>query len=380
MFPLMIKRFMLVTSNYPPEAGGPSKFARNFSVWARPQFESVNVISTHPIITEQKIVDGVTLNFISRKHHLVTRFFKTVIAIKKCHQKGTLVLANGAFFEMLFASVVFKIEYRVKLPGDIVWEHARRNGETSLDLLDFQNSKLTIKNVILRRIFSLSLTKAESVIVPSTKVLKICLDWGVAPEKITVIFNGVDTEVFKPNASSVKTYDLITVCRLVEIKRVHEIIDLAYKLGMKLLIVGDGELKESLEKQSETLSNVATFHGLATQAELPELYNSAKIFVLNSEFEVGTPYALIEARSCGLVCIANEIDGSSDVINDRVDGFLFRKDSSKSLESVLYEASNLGLAYHSFSKAARDASINEFSEQIVYKRILSEMLNKDNAN
>jgi glycosyltransferase involved in cell wall biosynthesis len=189
-----------------------------------------------------------------------------------------------------------------------------------------------------------------------------------------MIFNGVNPETFAPNRKIEKRFDWITVCRLTEIKRVDELINLAHELNRKLLIVGDGHLREALQEQSRKLSNVATFHGLATQEELPDLYNSSKFFVLNSEFEVGTPYALIEARSCGLVCIANELDGSSDVINDGVDGFLFRRDTSESLKKKLTEATNLGAAsYEVFSEAARRSAQEFFSERFVYSLIYQEI-------
>ena len=369
IFDTMGQRFILVTSNYPPEAGGPSKFAGNFSLWATNKFETVSVIATHPDTSSEKNVKGTSVHLISRKLPILKRYLMMISTIKKLHTRDTVLLANGSFFETYLASVFFRVEYFVKLPGDIVWEHARRKGETSLNLIDFQKSKMNLKNRILRHFFSMALKKAKCVIVPSTSVFDICLGWGIKEERINVIFNGVDTDTFAPNLTIEKKFDWITVCRLTEIKRVNELIDLAHELNRKLLIVGDGHLMEVLQEQSRKLSNVATFHGLATQEELPALYNSSKFFVLNSEFEVGTPYALIEARSCGLVCIANELDGSSDVINNGVDGFLFRRNTNESLKKKLTEATNLGASYEVFSKAARRSAQEFFSERFVYSLI-----------
>lgn len=373
----MKPNLLLLSGNYPPETGGPAKFVKNFSDWVSSEISSVCVISTHPDKDLSEMRGNVTVELISRSQNLFMRYIKTIKKIGSHSNRQTLILANGCFFETFIASYIYRISYCVKLPGDIVWEHAKMNKITSLGMMDFQQSKLPLKYSILRFLFSLSLKRSELVIVPSSNMLTVCQGWGIDSDKIKLIYNAVNINEFKPQLDAQKKFDIITVSRLIAIKRIDELIKSAAALNMTLLIVGDGPLMDELVLENLRHGSPATFHGAATQKELPYLYNQARYFVLNSEFEAGTPYALLEARACGLVVLANGATGAADVVSDHVDGFLLNGGLKYDLQGGITEAVNLGVKYQEYSSAAVADCAKRFSEEAIYRNILNSITHHD---
>ncbi len=374
----MFQKAVIVTGNYPPEGGGPAKFAKTFSSWISPKVELVKVLSTTPKSSQVFEYSNIEVCLQSRKQNIFFRFFSTAFILGKISQKNSMVIANGCFLETYISSLIFRFNYAAKVPGDIVWERARNNNSTSLSMVEYQLVTLPIKMRIFRFLFSRSLMRADIVIVPSTGLRKVCLGWGIPKEKIVFIPNSVDSQKFHPNTDSAISFDVITVSRLITIKRIDEIIRVCSKYNLSLLVVGDGPEEGNLRKYAQQSGGEVHFFGNASQEQLPDLYLKSRYFILNSEFEAGTPYALLEARACGLVCIANKLTGCSDVISDGVDGYLFDGNSSDGLEQKLRQALSEKGKYNEYSRLSRSDSINRFSEDTVYGQIYK-LMNQGNA-
>jgi glycosyltransferase involved in cell wall biosynthesis len=333
-----------------PEGGGPAKFAKTFSSWISPKVESVKVLSTTPNSSQIFEYSNIEVYLQSRKKNIFFRFFSTVLKLGKISSKNSIIVSNGCFLETYISSLIFRFNYAAKVPGDIVWERAINNKSTSLSMVEYQLATLPIRMRILRFLFSRSLMRADVVIVPSTVMRKVCLGWGIPKEKIVFIPNSVDSIKFRPRTKSVMSYDVITVSRLITIKRIEEIIRVCRKYDLSLLVVGDGPEDGNLREYAKQSGGEVHFFGNASQEQLPDLYLKSKYFILNSEFEAGTPYALLEARACGLVCVANKLTGCSDVISDGVDGYLFDGNSSNGLEKKLRQALSEKGKYNKFSR------------------------------
>lgn len=370
----MFQKAVIITGNYPPEGGGPAKFAKTFSSWISPKVESVKVLSTSPKSSQIFESSNIKVFLQSRKQNIFFRFFSTVFKLGMISWKNSIVIANGCFLETYISSLIFRFKYAAKVPGDIVWERARSNNSTSLSMFEYQLVTLPIKMKIFRFLFSRSLMRANVVIVPSTGLRKVCLGWGIPKDKIVFVPNSVDSLKFHPGIEPDRSFDVITVSRLIKIKRIEEIISVCSKYDLSLLIVGDGPEKGNLRDYAKLHGGEVNFFGSASQEQLPDLYLKSKYFILNSEFEAGTPYALLEARACGLVCIANKLTGCSDVINDDVDGYLFDGSSSDGLEQKLFQVLSEKDKYNEFSRLSRIDSINRFTEDAVYGQIYKLMI------
>ena len=100
---------------------------------------------------------------------------------------------------------------------------------------------------------------------------------------------------------------------------------------LPLHIVGNGELATELKAGAG--KNVF-FHGLLNNQCLPDMLNTFRFFILPSLFE-GMPKTLLEAMSCGCVCLATDVVGNKEVIRDRENGILINGTTLASLQEGL---------------------------------------------
>lgn len=96
------------------------------------------------------------------------------------------------------------------------------------------------------------------------------------------------------------------------------------------LICGIGNMKESYEQLAKQLHVSNRLHLLGYRNDVIEIMKSCHIFLFPSKRE-GLSVALMEAKACGLVCIASRIRGNTDLITHQKDGYLldlskFQKD------------------------------------------------------
>ncbi len=364
----MCSSYCLITGIYPPDTGGPAKFAATFSQFLVERNNRVRVISytnldSHKIIRENEIVE-----LISRKLPITIRYLQIIRTILKSALRKEKIIANGCFIEIALLRCVFPFFYITKVPGDIVWERARNNGLTTLDIDEFQTQKLAWNYKLFRYLFSLSLRKSAHVIVPSTHLRNLVVSWGVPANKISVVYNSIDTQKFHPGGKADYKFDVVTVCRLVPWKGLEQVVEVCATLGLSLEIVGDGPIKESLESLSQKLNSQVEFFGDVEQEKLVELLQRARVFVLNSTFEA-TSYALIEAMSCGVVPVSNDTTGSVEVINHEINGLLCGSSTGLTLDTALSFIFSNPELLSSMSKEARSRAQKDFDFEVNFEKI-----------
>ena len=365
----MSREICVVTGIFPPESGGPAKFALTFSQWLVKNKHLVSVLTLTDGPTTNYELNGFMVRRITRNMKLPLRYLKTIFEIRKNSHAGKIILANGCFLETGLAFLGSKSKYITKVPGDIVWERAINNGMTKVGILEFQKLRLPFKYRVFRYLFSLALKRSSYVIVPSNELKELCIGWGVKPEQIKVVYNSVSLDTFFPNKEIEKVFDLVTVARLVPWKGVGEIVQCAATYSLKLAVVGDGPQLIELQNLAQKLRADVTFFGNKTQSEMPDILNAARYFILNSDFEA-TSYALLEARACGLVAIANAGTGSEEVIRDHIDGLLIQRITGPDLSECIKEVSHSTFDYNSYSQAAVSRTSNEFNVDINFGKIL----------
>ena len=109
-----------------------------------------------------------------------------------------------------------------------------------------------------------------------------------------------------------------TVGRLTAIKQHTLFLEMASRLAERsdrfmFLIVGDGELRTTLEAQVEELGLGSRVRFLGWRGDLETIYGATDIFVLTSRNE-GTPVALIEAMAAGVAAVSTDVGGVRDVV------------------------------------------------------------------
>jgi len=110
--------------------------------------------------------------------------------------------------------------------------------------------------------------------------------------------------------------------------------------SVRLLIVGDGPLREQIEASTRQLmiDQAVVFTGI--RKDVFDLLQLSDIFVLPTQIREGLGVALIEAMAVGLPVIGTEIGGIPEVIEDGENGFLVSPGSSEQLAEVLKKLVN----------------------------------------
>jgi len=364
----MKPRVLLTTSIYPPQVGGPAIFTSRFSGWLLEKNYKVKIIT----YTKDKPIKHENVSYVTLRYNRMVSFSRFILEILKNSNRKTLILSNGAFIETYFACLVSRRKYILKIPGDHVWELSKNRGWTNNNIEEFQSEKLNLIQRIFRVLINLSLKNAEFVISPSNQLAFFARRWGVKNERIKVIYNCVNPDRFKKIDSAKKQYDLITVCRLVPWKGLEELIECSIKLNLKLLIVGDGPLLYKLKTLASGRPSNINFMGNIENSKMSEVLNSAKIFVLNSEFEA-TSYALIEAKMCGLPVLAKKTDGSLTLVQKDIDGFIYPSENGINLEVIISKLIDNKELIDLFGSEARKDALLRFNEQINFAKILALM-------
>ncbi|MCP5112428.1 MAG: glycosyltransferase family 4 protein, partial [bacterium] len=137
--------------------------------------------------------------------------------------------------------------------------------------------------------------RANHIITVSDALRRRLLELGVPEEKITVIRNGVDLEVFAPQdrAACRQSLDLegpslLMVGSLVALKGHHLVIEALARLpDWSLVIAGEGPERSALERQARRLGldQRVRFLGTVAHEALPKVYGAADLLVLASSRE-----------------------------------------------------------------------------------------------
>ncbi|RJQ32850.1 MAG: glycosyltransferase family 1 protein [Actinobacteria bacterium] len=209
--------------------------------------------------------------------------------------------------------------------------------------------------------------------------------YKVAKKKIVLMPNAVSDVFFRKEPRRVpKDYlRLLFVGRLCIQKRVDRLLDaLAItKAPVELTIVGDGELRLSLENQVRRLGlNNVDFAGAKNGDELVKYYQQADVFVLPSDREAGMPLVLMEAMACGLPVIGSDVLGVSEFVSDC--GILAKptaKSFASSLDGLWQNKEQLSsLAVLSCAKV-KGYSWDNLTKKLekLYQEVLEESINAD---
>jgi len=219
--------------------------------------------------------------------------------------------------------------------------------------------------------------KACRIVVTTHKIQKKILErTPEIAERITIIPNYVDTELFCPQSNIKKNKLVIFIGRLSEQKNLAPLIEAISISDVTLKIIGSGPLEKKLQEQASKLGARVIFSGAYPNEKIPGELNKAMIFVLPSLYE-GHPKALIEAMSCGLAVIGTDVDGIRDLIQHGETGWLCQVDAESIREAIQYLLANPDLC-RQLGKNARTFILNNYSldniidqEIGLYRRLLS---------
>jgi len=248
---------------------------------------------------------------------------------------------------------------------------------------DINLGKSVIENLLRKLVY-----------VNSDKIFAVSEDLKLKIQKVhnsdvDVVPLGTDANFFKPLENRIalrrkwglSPTDLVilTVCRLDKRKGVDLLIKSVTKLNndnARLLIAGLGEEAVPLRSLAESLQihTKVSFLGFRTKSELRELYNIADLFVLASYSE-GLPRVLIEAMSCGCVCIATRVGDVTKVVEDGCNGFLVSPGSPDEICAAIVHYSSLSEGEREKIRMnTRPTIIRSFNSQKLVDKMMARIL------
>ena len=151
--------------------------------------------------------------------------------------------------------------------------------------------------------------------------------YAIPDERITQIYNPISHEAEKSKAYSCDSRKIISVGRLTYQKNFERLIEVASKILPKYKmwtwdIFGDGELKDQLQEQIESLGIAAQIKLRGQVEDLYERYSEYAFMVMTSRYE-GFPMSLIEGAVNRLPLVSLDIPtGPNEIIMDGENGFL----------------------------------------------------------
>lgn len=231
------------------------------------------------------------------------------------------------------------------------------------------NPEVYVPNTFWRILRNFWYPSANGLIV-QTELIKGFYQKTIQESKIKIIPNPIDEIMLSARKDySERENVILTVGRLDANKNQRLLIEAFANLKVdnwKLVIAGDGVLREEYKKLTATLGIADKVEFVGNVNNVSDYYNKAKIFVFTSNSE-GFPNALLEAMSFGLPCISTDCpSGPSEIIKNSENGYLIEVNNRMQLEGQLTKLMNNPRLCKEFSDKAL-LSTDKFKIQEIYK-------------
>ena len=174
---------------------------------------------------------------------------------------------------------------------------------------------------------------------------------------------------------------VLSIGRLCSWKGFETLIDIIPDLlkenpDFKLIIVGEGEERKSLEEKIKKLgleSNVE-LTGRIIHKNIPLYFKSAEMFILNSEYE-GLPHVVLEAMQTGVPIIVSNRGGNPEVVENNFNGFLVEYNNKEQIKKAIMNLHNDKELQKTFIRNSK-AKLEKFSWENLINKTIKILTNK----
>ena len=230
----------------------------------------------------------------------------------------------------------------------------------------------------------LALARAKVIIANSGEMRRDFIQWlGPTLERIRVVYNGSDTESFRPGLASTLRQEisaapedvLIGISSRLAPDKGQETFLRAAKLiaaqapCARFVIIGDDSIFSDNDDFVPLLRRMAAEDGLAGRvhflgyrSDMPNIYSGLDILV-NAAWREAFGMVVTEAMACGKVVVGTQAGGIPEIITHDRDGFLFPVRDPEKLAGKLLEIVRQPELRQRIGVAARQTVLDRFSIQ-----------------
>jgi glycosyltransferase involved in cell wall biosynthesis len=245
---------------------------------------------------------------------------------------------SGTNITLIAAACLFRRRMKI-----ILSEH------TMPSIFTNENRQRIIR-LLTNKSISLMYPRADEIVVPSKGVSDdLFLNYGIPPEKITVIANPLDIEQIRHAADADLDftfpedgyYKIGFVGGLSREKNVGYLLK-AFALlrergkPVRLFLVGDGHERNDLERLAGRLSIADAVHFLGYQKNPYAFLKKFDMLVIPSFYETFS-YVMFEAMACSVPVISTRWRGSEDLYKDRENCLLVPLDDPEAMAAAISE-------------------------------------------
>lgn len=238
---------------------------------------------------------------------------------------------------------------------------------------------------------------AERIAAQNTDMLGDFFDTPIFKRKVCLVPRGVDLEKFRPSDARNHTIPALfaipqdailigCVAHLVPVKGHPTLIEALAKLPCAHLFLAgkpmDEDYARGLHNQAEGLGVSDRVHFLGGVDDIPAFLAEMDIAVLptwDKWRREGCPVALLEAMACGKACVATDVPGSRDIIEDGVSGLLVEPENVTELAAAIQRLIDDPILRENMGAAARSRIEQHFSieqEVAAHEKLYTEIMAK----
>ncbi|HYM75128.1 MAG TPA: glycosyltransferase [Candidatus Dormibacteraeota bacterium] len=296
----------------------------------------------------------VTLGCLQARGPLLQKLKGTAVSVREFYPKGGFDSVHGIYQMLRLAMFLrrgrFQIVHTHDLYANILGIPAAVvarvpviiSSQRDLAHLDLYKTR--------RRVWLRRLQKLSSAVLTNANAVReaVLAEDHFTPEKVRVIYNGVDLERFSqdsrdrdwliPNGSDEKWIVLVG-SMYSDVKGHPWLISAAETVvkefpAARFLLVGDGARRKDFESRVAQLGLEKYFYFLGRRDDVPRILACCDIAVLPSRAE-GLPNAVLEYLAAGLPTVASRVGGNVEIIGESEHGLLVPPEDSPLLAQGL---------------------------------------------
>jgi len=340
-------KILLVCGIYPPEIGGPARYAQKLAEQFAKKGDEVSILtysnnSLDPSdqLRKWKIIRVVRGNRILNR----IRFFFAAYRLAGTHDLIYMFDWFAAGLPVALAAKLRRNKYVVRVGGDYLWEQRYlESGEPPIPLSDFYTRGIyrSAKYLFFYRVIRLVLKNAAHVIFNSDKQRELYVRYyGLSDKRVSTIYNPVSSLEHGEIIRRKSTNEFIYWGRFIVMKNLTTLIRAFAAASLpnsySLTIIGDGPRKREMEDLVEELGvsgRVKIFPAMQLHDVL-ERGKDCRAFILPSWTDI-SPNQVYECLSIGLPVLATKENylNIKDLLPEMIDPNSI-SDISKKLEQL----------------------------------------------